>query len=160
MALPVLIFMKRIFLGLALLSLVSIGNAQTAADYFSLQTSVTNIAAQSTNTTAGPIKFFYAGESPLRIWLSANGNTANSANGLTVKLSTASGNDTTTNNFDSASLSYIRLSLTNALGATSTTVSDRFILSGARYIRVGQIENAYAGAVSNITINVGYPTTK
>jgi hypothetical protein len=49
--------------------------------------------------------------------------------------------------------------MSNGINSVSTAVvqSDWFVTSGARYIRVGQVENTYLGNVSNLTITVGYP---
>lgn len=133
---------------------------------FSLQTTLTNIAATTTNSTAAPAKFLKQGESPVRIYLTATGN-AGTTNGatagvFTVKFSTASGQGIgVTNNFDTAHLSNIKLSISNQhLTSSTVTVSDWFVLDGAKYLRVGQIENTSPGSISNIAIRVGYPQPK
>jgi hypothetical protein len=76
---------------------------------------------------------------------------------FTVKFSTASGQGTTvTNNYDTAALSNIKLSISNTINEGTVTVSDWFVINGAGYIRIGQIENSFLGPVSNITVKVGY----
>jgi len=153
---------KLLILALGLTAFGQVIQAQQP-EAFSLETTVTNIAATTTNSTAAPAKFLYMGETPVRIYLTATGN-AGTTNGaaagsFTVKLSTASGSGTSvTNAFDTAHLSNIKLSISNShLTSTTVTVSDWFVLSGAKYLRVGQIENTSPGSVSNIQIKVGYP---
>jgi hypothetical protein len=154
--------MKKLLLSLFLVATSVVHAGQSEA--FNLQTSVTNIAGTTTNSTAAPGKFLFMGETPVRIYLSATGN-AGTTNGaaagvFTVKFSTASGSGTgVTNAFDTAKLSNIKLSISNSeLTSATITVSDWFVLSGAKYLRVGQIENSSPGTISNISVTVGYPT--
>lgn len=121
-----------------------------------MQTSVTNIAASTTNSTAGPVFYVYNPLSKVRIYLTADGIAATTNGLLTVKFSTASGTESSTNAFDNASVSNIKLTATNIAANTSYTVSDWFELSGVRYLRVGQIENTQLGIVSNIAIRLSY----
>jgi hypothetical protein len=155
--------MKKLLLSLTLVALATIAYAN-APEAFSLQTTVVNIAGNTTNSTAATAKYLNMGETPVRIYLTATGN-AGTTNGaaagaFTVKLSTASGQGTgVTNAFDTAHLSNIKLVISNShLTSSTVTVSDWFVLSGAKYLRVGQIENTSPGTISNILIKVGYPT--
>jgi len=146
--------MKR-FLIAVLCLVVGIASAQ-GPESFSLTPSVTSLAANSTNSTAGTVKKLADGENNVRIYLTATGGAATTNGTLVVKFITASGSGDTTNTFDTASLSEIKLTM-SSLGANTYTISDRFVLSGAKYIKVGQIENTFAGAASNFVITVGYP---
>lgn len=119
-----------------------------------LGTTVTNIAASTTNSTAGAIIPIYS--SPIRLYLTGTGNAATTNGALTVYFSTASGHSYLTNNFDTARLSNIKLTISNSINGATVTVSDWFVVSGASYIRPGIIENTFLGSVSNIAINVGY----
>ena len=155
--------MKKLLILALGLSLFSFQVNAEQAESFSLETSVTNIAGSTTNSTAAPAKFLYMGETPVRIYLTATGN-AGTTNGATagafvVKLSTASGSGTSvTNAFDTAHLSNIKLVISNShLTSSTVTVSDWFVLTGVKYLRVGQIENTSPGSISNIAIKVGYP---
>jgi hypothetical protein len=149
--------MKRLLFALSLLLTVN-GYSQEARS-FTLTPNSTTVATATTNTTAGTIQLLDHGESPLRIYVSATGTAATTNGALTIKFSTASGNGNQTNAFDTASLSNIKLVMSNGINSVSTAVvqSDWFVTSGARYIRVGQVENTYLGNVSNLTITVGYP---
>jgi hypothetical protein len=130
--------------------------AQVQPQSFTLTPAVTGLAANNTNSSAGTAKMLYVGESPVRIYLTATGAAATTNGSLIVKFSTASGlNYSTTNSYDTASESNIKLTM-STLGNNTVTVSDWFVLSGAKYLRVGQIENNFAGAVTNLVINVGY----
>lgn len=124
-------------------------------------TAVTNVAASTTNSANGTIIALPTSPSAVRIWLTAGGNAgttngSSSVSNLVVKISTASGTLLSTNAFDTANNSNIKLTLP-VNGAVTNTVSDWFLLTGARYIRVGQIENNTLGSVSNIQVIVGYP---
>lgn len=148
--------MKRLLF--FLLFILSVNGYSQEARSFTLTPNATTILAQTTNSTAGTIQFLYDAQSPIRIYVSATGSAATTNGALIVKLSTASGNGGQTNAFDTASLSNIKLVMSN--GITSATIpivqSDWFVSTGVRYIRVGQIENTYLGNVSNLTITVGY----
>lgn len=148
--------MKQFLLGLLILGASSL-SAQTTPEAFNLTPAVTTLVLTSTNTAAGTTLKLHEGKRNVRMYLTANGIAATTNGSLIVKFSTASGSGTTTNSFDTASLSNIKLTMSTLAGATNT-VSDVFDLTGARYIRVGQIENTFQGIVSNITISVGYPT--
>jgi hypothetical protein len=129
--------------------------------YKTLATPVSTLAANSTNTTAGTIVVLPTSPTPVRIWLTASGiaattNGVTAVSNLVVRLSTASGSVIATNTFDTASLSNLRLTIPT-LGASTNTVSDYFELRGARYVRVGQIENNFQGAVSNLALIIAYP---
>lgn len=151
--------MKRLLISIALLIFAVSGYSQESRS-FTLQTTLTNVAAFTTNSTAAPAYYLYDAQSPVRIYLTGTGN-AGTTNGVasgvfTVYFSTASGNGGQTNAFDTANLSNIKLSITNAWGANTITVSDWFVVEGARYLRVGRIENSFAGSVSNVGVGVGY----
>jgi len=128
-----------------------------SSEAFRLATTVTNMAANTTNTTASTVKLLSDGNEWVRVYLTATGYAATTNGALTAKLITASGSGTTTNAYDSAALSNIKLVISNSINGSTITVSDRFNLSGAKYLAVGQIENSFAGSVSNISIQVGYP---
>lgn len=136
-------------------------NSDQETIYRNLGTGVTNLAASVTNTTAGEIFGMYTTPRPIRIWATASGylattNGVSATSNVVIRIVTASGNLGTTNAFDTASLSNIKLTLPNLSSATNT-VSDWFELRGARYWRIGAIENNTLGSVSNLQILVGYP---
>lgn len=116
---------------------------------------VTNMAANTTNSTVGLPYSLYRGQEPVRLWVTANGTAATTNGSLIVRFSTASGDSSTTNAFDTASYSLIYLTLPT-LGTSTNTISDWFQLTGARYIRISSVENNFAGAVSNVTVRIGY----
>lgn len=118
-------------------------------------TAVTNIAGSTTNSAAGPQFELYHAENPIRIFLTAQGvaGTTNGTGGLTVKFSSSFDSNT----WDTATLSAIKVNM-SALGGATNTVSDWFATGGAHYIRVGQIENGFVGAVSNISVTIGLPS--
>lgn len=128
--------------------------------------SMKDTAAGTTNATAGNPFFFYAGQSPVRIWASFTGTPATTNGSFTVKFSTASGlhsppGASITNEFDTAASSAIKLVATTMNGATvgagtTNTISDWFQVGGAGWIRLGQVENTFLGPVSNLTITIGY----
>jgi hypothetical protein len=129
---------------------------QVQPESFALTPAVTTLAGASTNSAAGTAVMLYDGKANVRIYLTANGIASTTNGSLIVKFSTASGTGyNTTNNYDTASLSNIKLTMSTLAGATNT-ISDQFDLSGVKYIRVGQIENTFTGPVSNIVIRVGY----
>lgn len=163
---PKLSVMKKLLIGIfSLTFLVSISHA--AGDNegpvaYNLGTSVTNMAASTTNSaTTGTILTIPTSPVPVRIWAYAEGNAAttngvSAVSNLIVRVSTASGTLTSTNRFDTGAYSPIKLTLTPLVTA-SNTFSDWFEVRGARYIRVGSIENNYLGSVSNLQIIVGFP---
>jgi hypothetical protein len=124
--------------------------------YRNLGTGVTNIAANTTNTTAGSIFQFNYGQSPIRLYVKASGFAATTNGSLVIRFSTASGDQSTTNDFDTALLSNIKITITS-LQSTTNVVSDWFEPRGARFLRVGAIENNFNGSVSNISVIIGYP---
>lgn len=123
----------------------------------SISTAVTNIVANSTNTGNGSTFLIYSPKVNVRLFLTANGVAATTNGSLVVKFSTGDGDEGTTNQFDTAQNSNIKLTM-SSLGGSTNVVSDWFVLSGVRYIRVGQIENTFNGACSNIVVRISYPT--
>lgn len=153
--------MKRLLFGILSLFLLSAAHAIEEPVAIFLGTSATNLAGNSTNSTGGQIIAIPTSPTPIRIWAYAEGNAGttngiSSVSNLVVKLSTASGTFNSTNKFDTAAYSNVKIELTPLVGA-SNTFSSWFELRGARYLRVGQIENNYVGAVSNLQIIVGFP---
>lgn len=130
-------------------------NAQSG-ESFALTPAVTLLTGAATNSTAGTVKQLSQGENKVTIYLTASGVGATTNGSLVVKFSTASGSGAVTNNFTTASLSDVKLTM-SSIGNTTNTISDWFELPGVKYIRVGQIENTFVGAVSNISIRVAYP---
>lgn len=121
----------------------------------------------TTNATAGNPYMFYNGQTPVRIWASATGVNATTNGALAIKFSVASGtpgglaSGATTNEFDNAAVSNIKLTMSSMYSATNglsttNTVSDWFVIGGACWIRLGQVENTFAGPYSNLTIRIGY----
>ena len=149
--------MKRLLFAFLLLTACK-GYSQEARSFVLAPNSAT-VAAGTTNTTAGTIQYLYDAQSTLRIYVSATGTAATTNGALTIKFSTASGNGNQTNSFDTAAFSNIKLVMSNGISSASVPVvqSDWFVSSGARYIRIGQVENTYLGNVSNLTVTVGYP---
>lgn len=155
--------MKKLLAIFLSLTCVSAFAQQREPNYRGMGTAVTNVAASTTNLTAGEIIQLADGQSPVRFWLKAEGNAASTnaggistTNGLTVYISTASGNLGTTNSFDTALLSNVKLQIKD-LGSQTNVVSDWVVLQGARFIRVGAIRNELLGSVSNISVVYGYP---
>ena len=150
--------MKRfLFLGLCL---VFVGAALADSVIFkSITPGVAQINAATTNNTAGTTYYFAQPQGAVRLYLTADGAAGTTSGALTVKFSTASGLEATTNNFDSAQLSQIVLTINADASTTNTvTVSDWFNMTGVRYLRVGRIENTSGAAWSNITVRIGYPS--
>jgi hypothetical protein len=145
-----------------LLSLGLIAAVAFAADFSVTQNMDINsnaIAATTTNAVAGAPFQLFDGQDIVRLYVTANAD-VNTTNGtLVVKFATASGNGVdqhvVTNEFDSAAKSLIKLTLTPT-GAGTLTKSDWFVLRGARFIEVGQMENNSAGTFSNIIVRCGY----
>lgn len=138
-------------------------SAQSSALTIPIPTAVTNLVLTSTNTSAGTVVMIPNTSRPCRIWVSANGVQGTTNGTLIVKFSTAGGTYRTTNNFDNAPESLIKVTLSTLGAATNSaaptvvyTGSDVFDLSGVRYIRAGQIENTFQGVTSNISIRLGY----
>ena len=147
--------MKNSFLISVLLVLFSI--SAYAQSYFytsNLVLGVTSVAANTTNTTAGTACIFPKSNLPhvSRIYLTASGVAA-TTNGSLIAFITTTQSDPGTNNFDTATQSNIKLTLT-AIGASTNQVSDWFQLSGVTGIRVDRIENTFYGAVSNIAVSI------
>jgi hypothetical protein len=154
---------KTIFLfSFLMASVLGVILAQSSALPLVITPAVTSVTANNTNTTAGTVTSIPNTSLPVRIWVSANGVQATTNGTLIVKFSTASGTYSSTNQFDTASESAVKVTLTTLGSATNSassalyTGSDWFQLAGVRYIRVGQIENNFAGVVSNVTIRLGY----
>jgi hypothetical protein len=154
---------KLIFSALLMLGLIGMSKAQSSAQFIPISTAVTNLALTSTNTGAGTAIMIPNASNPVRIWVSANGVQGTTNGTLIVKFSTASGTYNSTNNYDNAAESLVKVTLTTLANATNSaapttfyTASDVFDLSGVKYIRAGQIENTFQGVVSNITIRLGY----
>ena len=153
--------MKIIGLFLFLSTISTFLQAQEETIFRNLGTGVTNIVASTTNQTAGEIFHNYKENVPFRIWVKAEGNAAttngvSTASNLVVRIVTASGSQFVTNSFDTPMLTNIKLTVPS-LGASTNVVSDYFELRGARYFRIGAIENNYLGSVSNLQIIVGTP---
>jgi len=157
-------YSMKTLLKLLAIFLICSANALFAGDsavFQSIPTAVTNLATASTNSVGSDIISLYDGQTPVRIWLSATGLGGTTNGALTVKFSTASGRDGVTNNLDTAASSVIKVTMATMNGATkglttTNTVSDWFVLKGARYIQAGQIENTFGAAVSNISVQIGY----
>ena len=155
--------MKNLLIGVFSLILLNISHAVDTEGPVAINmgTSITNITASSTNSTGGTIIAIPTSPVPVRIWAYAEGN-AGTTNGvsavsnLIIRISTASGALTSTNRFDTGKYSPIKLTLT-PLATSSNTFSDWFEVRGARYIRVGSIENNYVGTVSNLQVIIGFP---
>jgi len=154
---------KLLILGLLIVANVGVIWAQSSALPITLTPAVTALAANSTNTTAGTAIMIPNTKESVRIWVSANGVQATTNGTLIVKFSTASGTYTATNEWDNAPESTVKVTLSTLGAATNSalplvkyTGSETFDLSGVRYIRAGQIENGFAGVVSNITIRLGH----
>jgi hypothetical protein len=157
--------MKKRIIGLVSVVLLCLGTFLVKAEtgYDVINVAVTNIAASSTNTTAGQIYKFWQPVDAIRLYVSVLGTAATTnatagSGAFTVKLSTASGNDFTTNNFDTADWSNIKVSITNNITSPTVTrtVHDWFDTRGVKYIRVGQVENQLLGVVSNVSVTIGY----
>ena len=147
--------MKKLIPFLILLVITGMVIAGGTVVNFTITPAVTTVSANSTNTTAGTTLLIANPIEKGRLYVSASGIAATTNGLLTIYFSTASGNVGTTNTFDDASTSLIKLSMTN-IGANTMGVSDWFELSGVKYIRVGRIENTQFGVVSNISINLSH----
>ena len=150
-----------IFFAVCLLSLKTLAD-DPPAESFSLTPAVTVLAASSTNSTAGTTEYLYTGKNSVRIWASCSGiaattNGVSAVSNIVVRLSTASGRDGVTNIFDTATYSNIKLEIPVTGNGATNVVSSYFILTGSRYLRIGQIENNSLGIVSNLNVFVGYP---
>jgi len=140
--------MKRIILFLTLCAALTIVYARTGKLDQTFN-SATAVAANTTNTTAGAALTFANDQVPniARISVTASGIGATTNGSLKVVL--ASSRDGTT--FDTGTLSQFYVSMTS-LGATTNTVSDWFVVSGVKSLRVERIENTFFGAASNIVV--------
>lgn len=149
--------MKKLII--ALLALCSVVHGQQLVVFKNFQLPVTNIAATTTNSSLGPIVVLDQSKAAARIYLTASGTAATTNGSLIVKFSTAGGTQNITNEFDTGSLSGVKLTMTGTTGIalTTNTVSDWFNLTGVRYIRVGQIENGFLGTISNMQMRICYP---
>lgn len=144
--------MKKLLLAL----LVCLGGSLQAQEtiWNNLTPSVTTLTGASTNTANGNISIINNPKDTIRIYVTANGIASTTNGTLIVKFSTASGDIGNTNEFDTASASNIKITM-STLGTSTNTVSDWFQVRGVRYIRAGQIENTFVGPVSNLVIRVG-----
>ncbi len=137
--------MQKLTLLIAVLSLAAIGYAKTMWDK-SLTPAVTTLAANSTNTTAGTACDLPGGVGHIGLWAKATGLTGATSGNFVMKFSVYNGSSWT----DGAS-SNIKLTI-SAIGETNRTVFDHFWVPGATQIRVGQIENATGGVITNIAV--------
>lgn len=119
---------------------------------------VTAVAATTTNATAGTVFFIDNPVSRARLYVQFSGTAATTNGSFIVKFSTATGNATSTNAFDTASTSNIKVTESVGGSGTAISASDWFALDGVRYLRVGQMENTFLGPVSNIVISLSAPT--
>ena len=116
-----------------------------------LTTTVTNLAASSTSTNAATQKELFQNPKTFRLYLKAEGVGASTNGSLTAYVSTSFDS----NNWDTASLSFIKVTM-SSLGSATNQVSDWFTTDNIRYIRVGRIENTFVGPVSNVTVHIAY----
>lgn len=155
--------MKKTLLACALAAFaitLAPARAQDSATFMSLTPAVTAIAANTTNATAGTVAQLARGQDVVRLFVTGSGVAATTNGALKVRLSVASGSgDSTTNAFTLASESDIYVTL-STVGTSTNTASDWFNLRGCRFVRVGQIENTFAGPVSNIAVRLGYGISK
>lgn len=144
--------MKKLLLAL----LVCLGGSLQAQEtiWNNITPAVTTLTGASTNTANGNISIINNPKDTIRIYVTANGIASTTNGTLIVKFSTASGDIGNTNEFDTASASNIKITM-STLGTSTNTVSDWFQVRGVRYIRAGQIENTFVGPVSNLVIRVG-----
>lgn len=116
---------------------------------------VTSLAATSTNSTAGTIYNMIQGPGAppdtIRLYAQSSGTAATTNGNLIVKFSLSTDGVT----FDDAPTSLVKLTLP-ATGTSTNQISDWFQISGARYIRVGQIENTSAGTSTPIAIRISF----
>ncbi len=139
--------------GVALFILAPVIHAQQpAVAYKTLNTAVTGLAANTTNATAGTWYDLPQGQGPIRLYFTAKGTTGVTNGALIAKISTSYD----TNTWDSADMSPIKVTLTRITNS-ALTASDWFQFSGVRAIRVGQIENGFAEAVTNFTVILANP---
>lgn len=121
-----------------------------------LTPAVTAIAANTTNTTAGTT--LDLGPNPphtIHLFLRATGTAASTNGTLVTKYEVSYDGSTWTQGRDS------NLFLTmSTLGAATNHIDDWFVLAGARYLRVGRIENTFAGPCSNLLFNAAYTESR
>lgn len=152
--------MKKIIYGWLIVAVLMLWSSMSRSEDLTsytkrLATAVTNIVANSTNQTAGTtFQLYNAVRTPIRLYVTGEGNSATTNGNLIIKFSTAAGTPNSTNTFDTAALSNIKLTL-SATGSTNT-VSDWFTIGGGYYLRVGQIENTSNGSFSNIVVRAGF----
>lgn len=142
--------------GLTILTLPStaVTNALNSTTVYTLDAS--QIAASTTNATAEDATTLVANARSARVWLTLGGdasttNAGTATTGYRVWLYTSPDNTTWDTDKDYAN---IKLAYTNSLGAATNTISDWFVLDGAKYIRIGRVENTFLGGVSNISVKV------
>lgn len=117
---------------------------------WTLTPAVTVMSANSTNTTAGTTFEIAVPVDQAHLWVRATGVAATTNGTFVVKFQTAAD----TNYWNDAVTSNMKLTL-STVGTTTNFMSDWFVFSGVKYIRVGRIENTMAGAVSNIAVRLG-----
>lgn len=144
--------MKKLLLALALCLVGSLQAQETIV--YNLDTSVTNnFVSATTNSTPATVEIINNPKDTIRIYVTASGLASTTNGSFIIKFSTSTGTSSVTNEFDTASLSNIKITM-SSLGLTTNTVSDWFQVRGVRYIRVGSMENTFLGPVSNITVRV------
>lgn len=139
--------MKKIILAIFAMSVAAV-LAETV-HCISLTPAATSVNASTTNSTAGTAADIPGGCGAITLYATATG-VAGTANGdLVIKFQISSDGTTWTD----AATSPIKLTI-DTLGATNITVSDWFVVEGAKQIRVGQMENTFTGAVSALAFKM------
>ncbi len=147
--------MKNLFIFGAILALAISAFAADEAGY-QVVNCTNYVAAGSTNSTASSVYELYDGQQIVRIRMSAQAVGSDATSGkLTMRFVTACGagapGSSYTNSYDTAATSIIQLTMTNISSSAATTASDWFVVSGARFIKEGVIENSFGQAVTNIS---------
>jgi hypothetical protein len=107
------------------------------------------IAANTTNANAGTAQDIPGGVTKLGLWVTAKGGAdATGGTGLTVKFSIYNGTTWT-----DAATSPIKVTI-STLGNATKTQFDWVMVPGATQIRVGQVENTFGGALSNLAVRL------
>lgn len=139
--------MKKYFL----FAILAVSTAAIAATMWDkdLPLNAVTIAANTTNSTAGTAVELPGGVERVGVWVTAKGGAdATGGSGLIVKLSIYNGTTWT-----DAAQSNIKVTM-STLGNATKTVFDQFVVPGATQIRVGQVENTFGGALSNMTVRL------
>lgn len=150
--------MKKIFLALIFISGSVFGQAPFPEGvYFTaLNTSITNLAGASTNTTVGVASVFPDAHNGCAIFLSAT--TYTNVGSIVVYIQGSPDGvlyDTSLN-----SAIKLTLNLTNSVSAsvaTTNTISSWFNIVGLTRIRTGRIEVNSPTVVTNLNIKFSYP---